>query len=53
MPRPCGEEQVSLQDARGRVLSRDVVLYPKIRLIKELQQRLPLAELSPVEQMQL
>ena len=25
MPRPCGEEQVSLQDARGRVLSRDVI----------------------------
>ena len=25
MPRPCGEEQVSLQDARGRVLARDVI----------------------------
>ena len=25
MPKPCGEEQVSLQDARGRVLSRDVI----------------------------
>ena len=25
MPSPCGEEQVTLQDARGRVLSRDVI----------------------------
>ncbi len=25
MPKPCGEEQISLNDSRGRVLARDVI----------------------------